>query len=209
MRQIARRSDIRDLILDGVDLLLARYGYRKMTMDDLAREVGVGKGTLYLHFPSKEEVALSHIDRIAERVLGRLGEIARSASSPEDRIRQMLAARVMLRFDSVLHYSQNLNDLLSSVRMGLTARRAEHFEKEAGEFERVLAEGVRRGALNCPNVREASRALVWSTNAFLPFSLTARELGDRADLEQRVGIVADLLLSGLIARQGPAPRRRP
>jgi AcrR family transcriptional regulator len=40
MRQIAQRQDIRDLILDGVDILLARYGYRKMTMEDLAREVG-------------------------------------------------------------------------------------------------------------------------------------------------------------------------
>ena len=33
-------------------------------MDDLAREVGIGKGTIYLHFRSKEELALSHIDRI-------------------------------------------------------------------------------------------------------------------------------------------------
>jgi Bacterial regulatory proteins, tetR family len=66
MRQIAQRSDIQDLILDGVDVLLSRYGYRKMTMDHLARQVGIGKGTIYLHFPSKEEVTLSHINRIVE-----------------------------------------------------------------------------------------------------------------------------------------------
>ena len=44
--------------------LLARYGYRKMTIDDVAREVGIGKGTIYLHFKSKEDVALSRIDRV-------------------------------------------------------------------------------------------------------------------------------------------------
>ena len=53
--------------MDATDRLLARFGYKKMTIDDLAQEVGIGKGTVYLHFSSKEEIALSHIDRIIER----------------------------------------------------------------------------------------------------------------------------------------------
>ena len=66
MGKIAKREDIRDLILDAVGGLLAAYGYGKMTMQDVARQVGIGKGTIYLHFPSKEELVLAHIDRIAE-----------------------------------------------------------------------------------------------------------------------------------------------
>src|SRR5437763_1237801 len=42
-------------ILDAADRLLARYGYQKMTVDDLAREAGIGKGTVYLSFPGKSE----------------------------------------------------------------------------------------------------------------------------------------------------------
>src|SRR5215831_6204634 len=101
MRQIAQRDDIRDLILDGVDTLLSRYGYRKMTMDDLAHEVGIGKGTIYLHFTSKEEVALSHIDRIVERLCDELEYIARAKDPADVRIRKMLQLRVLYRFDSV------------------------------------------------------------------------------------------------------------
>ena len=44
MGAVAVREDVHDLILDAADRLLARYGYRKMTMDDLAREVGIGQG---------------------------------------------------------------------------------------------------------------------------------------------------------------------
>ena len=44
----------REAILDATDRLLARYGFKKMTIDDLAREEGIGKGSVYLHFPSKE-----------------------------------------------------------------------------------------------------------------------------------------------------------
>jgi|GEM_PF-3215243 len=48
MRQIAKRGDIRGLILDAVDILLAKYGYKKMTMEDVTLQVGVGKGTICL-----------------------------------------------------------------------------------------------------------------------------------------------------------------
>lgn len=199
MRKIAQREDIRDLILDAVDVLLARYGYKKMTMDDLAKRVGIGKGTIYLHFPGKEELILSHIDRIAERVVARLREIAGSAEAPDKRIRKMLVTRVLFRFDSVLHYSQNLSDLLSAIRPALLMRRKAHFETEAKTFEAVLKEGARSGLLECPDPRETSRVLIQSTNSFLPFSLSAQELGRREELEDLVTRVADLLIKGLLA----------
>ncbi|HEV2580965.1 MAG TPA: helix-turn-helix domain-containing protein [Ktedonobacteraceae bacterium] len=36
-------------LLDVAAALLVRWGYRKTTLDDVAREAGVGKGTIYLH----------------------------------------------------------------------------------------------------------------------------------------------------------------
>ena len=203
MRQIARHKDIRDLILDAVDVLLAKFGYKKMTMDDVARQVGIGKGTIYLHFPGKEELILSHIDRIADRSVAKLREIAGSSDSPDRRIRKMLAHRVLFRFDSVAHYSQNLSDLLSSVRTSLLTRREGHFEKEAAMFEDVLREGARLGTLDCPDPRTTSFVLIQSTNSLLPFSLSARELGRREELEDQVGRIADLLIKGLL----PCPSR--
>jgi len=204
MRQTARREDIRDLILDAVDGLLARYGYSKMTMEDVARQVGIGKGTIYLHFPGKEELALAHIDRIAERVVAKLRELAGVSAPPGQRIREMLVLRVLFRFDSVLHYSQNLSDLLSSVRPALLARRETHFENEAKLFEAVLRQGARSRVFDCPDPRATSRVLIQCTNSLLPFNLSARELGRREELEKQVGRIADLLVRGL----APCPKGR-
>jgi AcrR family transcriptional regulator len=203
MRQIARREDIRDLILDAVDVLLAKFDYKKMTMDDVARQVGIGKGTIYLHFPSKEELILSHIDRIADRIVAKLRKIACSSDSPDRRILKMLVHRVLFRFDSVAHYSQNLSDLLSSVRTALLTRREAHFEKEAALLEDILREGARLGTLDCPDPRTTSFVLIQSTNSLLPFNLSARELGRRDEVEDQVGRVADLLIKGLL----PCPSR--
>jgi len=203
MRQIARREDIRELILDAVDVLLAKFGYKKMTIEDVARQVGIGKGTIYLHFPGKEELILSHIDRIADRIVAKLREIAGSTDSPDRRIRKMLVLRVLFRFDSVAHYSQNLSDLLSSVRTALLTRREAHFEKEAAVFEDILREGARLGSLECADPRTTSFVLIRSTNSLLPFSLSARELGRREEVEDQVSRIADLLIKGLL----PCPSR--
>jgi AcrR family transcriptional regulator len=198
MRHIARRSDIRDLILDAVDSLLARYGYGKMTMEDVANQVGIGKGTIYLHFKSKEEVVLSHIDRIAETVVQKLREQAALPDPVDRRLRRMLVLRVLVRFDSVAHYTQNLGDLLSSVRAPLLGRRRTYFEKEADVFEDVLREGARSGSLDCPDPRPAARVLIQSTNSLLPFNLSPRELGRREEVEDQAGRIADLLVKGLL-----------
>ncbi len=199
MRHIAQRSDIKDLILDAVDALLAKYGYKKMTIDDVARQVGIGKGTIYIHFPGKEELILSHIDRIAERVVARLREIAAQSAPYDRRLRDMIAARVLIRFDSVARYSQSLSDLLSSVRAALLVRREAYFKIEAGIFAVVLREGAKRGYLDCPDPEGVARVLIQSTNSLLPFSLSARELGHRDEIVNTIDSIASLLVKGLAA----------
>jgi TetR/AcrR family acrAB operon transcriptional repressor len=51
-----KRQDRPLRILEAAAKLMARYGYDKTTMDDIAREAGVSKGALYLVWSSKEEL---------------------------------------------------------------------------------------------------------------------------------------------------------
>src|ERR1700674_236238 len=197
MRAIAAREDVRDLILDAADRLLARYGYRKMTMDDLALEVGIGKGTLYLHFRSKEEIALARVDRIVDQLNERLREIAGSNASSATRIRRMLLERVMFRFDSVRHYTESLSDVLAAIRPALMVRHQGHFKQEAEIFAEVLTEGRRDEELLFRDVNATARALIVATNALLPNNLSPRELGHRKDVEAEITPIADLLPNGL------------
>lgn len=201
MAAIAPKEAVRESILDATDRLLARFGYRKMTVDDIALEAGIGKGTIYLHFSSKEEVVLSHVDRIVDRLKQQhLAVIARSKITAPERIRQMLLARVLFRFDSIQHYTQSLNDLLAALRPGLLARRARYFEEEAELFAGVLAEGRASGEFQIENDLATARALLEATNGLLPYSLSTTELGEREEVEKRTSAIADLLLNGLLSR---------
>lgn len=50
----SRRRVSSDLLLDAALALIQRWGYKKTTMDDIAKQAGVAKKTLYLHWSTRE-----------------------------------------------------------------------------------------------------------------------------------------------------------
>lgn len=59
-------------MLQQVSLLFLKYGLKNVTMDDIARELGISKKTLYIHFPDKntliERCAAQYVDNLDERI---------------------------------------------------------------------------------------------------------------------------------------------
>jgi AcrR family transcriptional regulator len=169
-------------------------------MDDVARAAGVGKRTIYVYFPSKEEVTLCTIDRIVERVVARLRELAEEARPAAGRLREMIRARVLIRFDSVRDYSHGLDELFASLRPAYLARRQRYFDAEAEVFAGVIESGREAGELTVPDPRAAAETVLLATNSLLPSALSARELGRRKDVEAKALRIADMLMNGLCKR---------
>ncbi|MFN8589666.1 MAG: TetR/AcrR family transcriptional regulator [Candidatus Eisenbacteria bacterium] len=210
---MARIADpgMRARILDAADRLLARRGFRRMTVETVAREAGIAKGSVYLHFASKEDVALSCIDRMAGGVIARLERTAASRRTARARLGAMLRDRVLERFDYARHHAPSIDEKLAVMRQALLDRRAGHFDDEAAVIARVVAEGVTAGEFDARAPERVARALVTATNALLPYSLSVRELGARAPLARRLDDLVALLLAGLDSsrRPSPTPSRRP
>jgi AcrR family transcriptional regulator len=63
----SRRQERAQRILDAAAALILRWGYNKTTVDDIARQAGVAKGTIYLHWKTREELfgALMRRERLA------------------------------------------------------------------------------------------------------------------------------------------------
>ena len=64
-----QREERERLILEAAEELLAEKGYHEMSIDEIATRVGVSKGTVYLHFPSKEELVLAQLVRGMQRFI--------------------------------------------------------------------------------------------------------------------------------------------
>jgi AcrR family transcriptional regulator len=76
-RADARRN--RESVIEAARELMATKGLETQ-MDDIAREAGVGVGTVYRHFPNKEDL----ISALAERRFERLAEFARACLAEDD-----------------------------------------------------------------------------------------------------------------------------
>ncbi|GAB3719051.1 helix-turn-helix domain-containing protein [Nocardiopsis nanhaiensis] len=66
-----------DRILDAAEELMVAWGHRKTTIEDVSRRAGVGKGTVYLHFPTKERLFLTVVMRAQHGMVTRLVQLMR------------------------------------------------------------------------------------------------------------------------------------
>ena len=64
----AKTGDKAALILDSALELFRQYGYRRTSMEDIARAANVAKGTLYIYFTSKDELFEALARRLAAQV---------------------------------------------------------------------------------------------------------------------------------------------
>src|SRR4051794_18584022 len=197
MKDAVQTKTTRDAILDATDRLLARYGYKKMTIDDLAHEVGIGKGSIYLHFTSKEEIALSHIDRIIERLKERLHVLAAKDASIDERLCDMLIERVLFRFDSVQHYTESLNSLLAHIRPRLLERRKRYFREEAQIFAAVLKEEEGGGVFPGGHPFVLPQAVMREKIPLSPNTLGSADRGHQKESGDQKKKTATILIRGL------------
>jgi len=75
------KNDKRSRILDAAQSLFLRYGVKRTALDDVVREAGIAKGTLYLYFDSKDALFAAIAERLCADVLRNAEEAIASSSS--------------------------------------------------------------------------------------------------------------------------------
>ena len=70
-RSISAKLERKDSILAATEILLRQSGHESITMQDVASEVGLAKGTLYIYFPSREILVLDVYGRLFDRWIDR------------------------------------------------------------------------------------------------------------------------------------------
>src|SRR5215472_326409 len=76
----------REQILETAAKLFAQHGYADADTQLLAEKLGVGKGTIYRYFPSKEDVFLAAADRVMRMLSERVDASIQGIEDPLDRI---------------------------------------------------------------------------------------------------------------------------
>jgi len=93
MRQEERRARTRAALLRAAALAFANRGYDGASIEAIAASVGLSKGAVYAHFPSKLELYLDVVTALLEQAEWRLERVAvalRAGSGPLEASRQYL-----------------------------------------------------------------------------------------------------------------------
>ena len=75
-RSRVAKLERKDAIVAAVETLLRQLGYEATTMQAVAKEVGLAKGTLYLYFPSREILIFDVYERLFDQWIDRFASHA-------------------------------------------------------------------------------------------------------------------------------------
>ncbi|MFP2957241.1 TetR/AcrR family transcriptional regulator [Myxococcus sp. 1LA] len=152
-------SSPRTAILEAAGEVFARFGFKKASVEDIARRANVGKGSIYLHFESKEALFEACVQVAHEQSLAELETSIRGASTPDAQVRAFIACKVHQCFRGPMGHRIELNTLYE-----LGAQAANYVprmrEAEAGLLARVIEEGVAKGAFTVAQPRQVAQGLV-------------------------------------------------
>src|SRR4051794_40675283 len=86
----ARCARRREEILEAAVRLFAEHGYPETDMQVLADTLGVGKGTLYRYFPSKQDLFLAAVDRVMLKLREAIDASIVGIDDPLEQVRQAI-----------------------------------------------------------------------------------------------------------------------
>ena len=147
-------------ILDAAVAVMAEHGYHGTSVRDIAVRAGVSPAALYHHFPSKQQVLVTIMERGVEALLERTRAAVDAAGPhPADRLRALVETQVLFHLEDqrgTLLGTSELRALEEPVRGPHRAKRQE----QQRMFDGVVADGVAAGVFGTPLPEEAARAIV-------------------------------------------------
>lgn len=196
-----RKRETRRQIREAARRLITERGFEATTMRGLAREAGVGVGTIALHFSDKTSLLFSTF-------YGEIGEVSRRALATAPKEAPLRA--VFLHLLRVLYgyYGEHTRFLRSVVKEALfaTGEWRERFDRqlaeEAGEVAALIEARKATGEVR-PEVSGLDAAMVcWSI--YLTGLMDGLNSGtfDAEVQVERVAPLLDVVLGGVLA---PAP----
>lgn len=91
MRIVKEAEERKNEILDVAGKLFGKKGYDATSTNDILKEIGIARGTLYYHFKSKEDILDAMIERITNNLVANASEIAGKKDVPVlQRLTQMM-----------------------------------------------------------------------------------------------------------------------
>jgi AcrR family transcriptional regulator len=196
----------RQSIQQAVIRLMCRDGLKSVTMERVAQETGIAKGTVYLHYRDKQQLLDDVKESALAPMIAKVDEVFAGESSPERKL-QAYSLRYLSYFDEHRELFRILLYEREVVRVQHSRYRGDRYKHLVEEVAKVIDEGMRDGSFRPVDTQHVAAMFVESNFAMLNQRLITdkpRPVEDDADT------ITDLFLRGLrpLDDEEVSPRRR-
>jgi Transcriptional regulator len=190
------KEDFRQKVIISAGQIFSRYGFKKTTMDEIAKALKMGKSSIYYYFQSKEEIFEAVLLYEANILRNELTTTIKSVESPVEKMRNYVFVR-MKAFEKLSNYynaifDKNLDhfDFVESIR-------AKYDREELAILRLILYHGARKKVFNVVN-SEYTALAVQTTLKGLEVPLFWKKKED--NIELRLNAVLDVLFNGILVK---------
>jgi AcrR family transcriptional regulator len=195
-RRRSRAESRHQEVLDAARRIFSRLGYAAASVEEIAKEAGMAKGTIYLHFKSKEEVFATVVVGDLEYLTNQMIEGMSAARTFEERLTVFLNQR--------LPHPQRNKDFLRicfaefesrASHSALTSQGIEKpFFRGVDFMRRCLQQAIAEGELRAVPVEPAALAIFALARGFFERHLRG---WTQLTLEEDVAFIRSLIMDGL------------
>ena len=188
------KEELRKKIVITAGEIFSRFGFKKTTMDEIAKALKMGKSSIYYYFSSKEEIFESVVLYEANVLRNELTTAIKSVDSPVEKLRNYVFVR-MKSFEKLSNYynaifDKNLNhfDFIESIR-------SRYDREELAILRLLLYLGTRKEVFNVKNSEYTALAIQTTLKGFeVPMFWKKKEV----NIGDRLNAVLDVLFNGIL-----------
>lgn len=190
-------DEVRELIVQSARKLFARFGFKKTSLDDIAREARKGKSTVYYYFKSKDEIFKAVIDTESAIRIKAIDHQIEHIDDPKLKLKTYVFVRMSTLQSVVNYYEAIKNDLLDHLYF-IKNLRNDHFSDEVQRVKLLLEEGIAKGVFSLINPELTAKTIVTALHGF-EVPLILKNLSDD-DLQKSVDEILNILFYGIVIK---------
>ncbi|MBZ2198764.1 TetR/AcrR family transcriptional regulator [Occultella gossypii] len=133
------RAHVRNKLFAALSQLMAESGFDSVSLADIAAAAGVGRTSVYNHFPDKESLLIAFIEHETSHFVAELTAALAEVADPQEQLRVYVREQINLK--RVYHLAPG-PDLRSVVSHETGMRLREHVKQVESLLGRILEAGI-------------------------------------------------------------------
>jgi TetR/AcrR family fatty acid metabolism transcriptional regulator len=198
MPKVIDKKEKRGHILDSAIRVFALRGVKNTKIADIAEAAGIGKGTVYEYFQSKDEIIAASFRYFMEHVGEVIGRRVSALEDPLDRLMAYFSGWAEVLESEFMGYIEVVLDFwaegIREEKGALAFNLAEMYAEYRAVVERLLEDCVSAGCIRHVDTRIAASVLLGTMDGLLVQWIADREA---FDIKAAIEALPDLIIYGL------------